>query len=419
MTNTNDNKGVDMAVDEKKKLHRQNYKLFIINLIVLILVSIRPGYPLEMVYHMAVPVFADFGDYLSSLGTEIKDSVATGRDTIDAMNEADLDDSVHENSYAYKTLDYDTKRVYIELYDTIMSFAESTTVSTTSDEVLSNAYDALTADHGELFWIKGYSCRTHTRRSEVIQLDFLPLYTMDESTRDYFQQKVDAAVTRILDNAPFTGTDYEKAKYVFDYLASNIEYERESDENQNILSVFLYERSVCQGFASATQYLLRELGVQSAIVTGLSNNVPHAWNLVVLDDEYYYMDTTWGNSTFTDENVHFVDYSYFAVTSAECDLTHKADVTFPLPSCRATVDNYYVQEGLLFSSFDEQVVIDACLKQLEDTGVASIKFASDDVYKTAANRLLRDGGIAEVCSSSIYYVDNAALRILTFKVDSE
>lgn len=416
MSNSHDING-EHRVDEqstssKKKipLSRQNAILVIINLIVLVIASIRPGYPLESIYNASAPIIASIGEALSNFGSGM--SVE-----IDARREAVLDDSEHENCYAYATLDYDTKRVYLEIYDAITSFTETVSVSTTSEDVLSDAYDALTADHGEMFWIKGYSSRTHTRRSEVIKIEFIPLYTMEQSTRDYFQVKINAAVDRILSDTSHLNTDYDKVKFVFDYLASNIEYERESDENQNILSVFLYERSVCQGFASATQYLLRELGVQSAIVTGLANNIPHAWNLVLMDNEYYYVDSTWGNSNFTDENDRYVDYSYFAVTTAENDLTHRADVTFPLPNCRATENNYYMKEGYFFSSYDPEAILNACTEQLEETGTASIKFASKELYKDAFSYLVTQGNIVRGGNGAVYYVDNPSLAIITLKID--
>lgn len=404
----------------EKKIHTINErstvsmgKCLFLNIILIIVTSLRPGYPLNMLYTYVSPHIVNI---VSEAQTLITEEIAEGRAAATDID-TPLDDEIHADSYAYNTLSYDEKVVYLEIYDALTSFSESITVSTLSEELLNEAYDAVIADHGEFYWSSGYSCRTHTRKSGVVQLDFVPLYTMDESTRDYFARKIDTAVTRILSDAPIDGNDYEKAKFVFDYLASNIEYSRTSDENQNILSVFLYHESVCQGYAAATQYLLRELGVQSTIVTGLANNEPHAWNLVLLDGEYYYIDTTWGNSSFTGESVRFIDYSYFAVTSAENDLTHRATVSFPLPNCRATSNNYYMQEQLFFSSFDTDAIVDTCKEGLEQDGIISLKYASADLYRKAVDYLIQQGNVAKICEGNVFYMGNEDLYTLTLKAE--
>ncbi len=61
---------------------------------------------------------------------------------------------------------------------------------------------------------------------------------------------------------------------------------------------FLNKKTVCQGYANATQYLLTLLGIPAVVVTGTAEGDTHAWNLVQLDGAYYFMDTTWGNSSY-------------------------------------------------------------------------------------------------------------------------
>ena len=151
-------------------------------------------------------------------------------------------------------------------------------------------------------------------------MDFSPKYTMDYDKRMELQAQIDASTEELLDGISVTDSDYDKAKYVFEILVQNVDYDSSVDNNQNIISAFLNRATVCQGYACATQYLLKMLGMESVIVTGTANGESHAWNLVKLDGNYYYMDTTWGNSRYLDDasqTAKYVNYNYLAVTSEE------------------------------------------------------------------------------------------------------
>ena len=68
----------------------------------------------------------------------------------------------------------------------------------------------------------------------------------------------------------------------------NIKWGR--NKNQNIISVFLNKKTVCQGYANATQYLLTLLGIPAVVVTGTAEGDTHAWNLVQLDGCMLFMN---------------------------------------------------------------------------------------------------------------------------------
>jgi len=327
---------------------------------------------------------------------------------------------VSASRYAYTTLNGETQRVYDEVYQTLLAHTKSVKVSTLDAAVLDEAYRAVMADYGEIFWNSGYVYTKYTRGDELVALDFAPGYTMTMEARSDIQREIDAAVAGILSGISADSSDYEKVRYVFDYLASNVEYVVGAKENQNIISVFLYGETVCQGYASATQYLLAQLGVQSAVVTGEVDGVSHAWNLVRMDNEYYYVDTTWGNSTYTGDGVpamRFVNYNYFGVTTEELLRTHAPDDTFVLPNCAASGNNYYVREGKFFSDWNPDAVGALCRESYERRETAvSVKFASGELYRRARQYLIEEGHITDYCSgiTSLYYVEDEVQNVLTF-----
>ena len=74
-------------------------------------------------------------------------------------------------------------------------------------------------------------------------------------------------------------------------------------DDQNIYSVFVNQRSVCAGYSKATQYLSGEAGRLLYLCDRRKQegNQSHAWNLVLCEGDYYYVDTTWGDPVFQSE----------------------------------------------------------------------------------------------------------------------
>ena len=211
------------------------------------------------------------------------------------LQDAVMVESVSYDRYAYQQLTEEEQTTYDQIYSCIENYSDRITLSTKDKDVLANAYEAVLADYGGLFWINGYQYNTYTSNNNVVGLEFEPKYTMSEDQRDIYQATVDSVAADWLSGISPSASDFDKALYVFETLIEKVDYDTNSLENQNILSVFLYQSTVCQGYADAAWYLLDKLGISSTIITGTANNESHAWNLVHLDGAYYYMDVTWGS----------------------------------------------------------------------------------------------------------------------------
>lgn len=368
------------------------------------------GYP-EMESSQTVIESTEFLTQNSEIDKQEAEAIAT-----------ETEHSAYTDNYAYGTLNEEAKLVYDEVLNTILEQSEKTEISTTDIDVLEQAYKAVCSDYGGLFWVSGYVYTQYTRAGKPVGMDFTPQYTMSYEERMELQQQIDASVEELLAGISISDSDYAKAKYVFEILIQNVDYESSIENNQNIISVFLNRATVCQGYACATQYLLRLLGIQSAIVTGNANGEAHAWNLVRLDGEYYYMDTTWGNSRYFDDGsqmAKYVNYSYLAVTSEEISRTHILDNSFALPECTSMTDNYFVQEGRYFTEFNPDA-IGAILADVWNAGGmdVAIKFSSPDLYNQAMNYFITEQHIADYCENitSIYYLEDMEQYVLTFNL---
>ena len=91
---------------------------------------------------------------------------------------------------------------------------------------------------------------------------------------------------------------YDKVKNSFiRNLIDHAEYEA-SEDDQNIAGIFWKKKAVCAGYARAVQYLLEQLGVPCIYVEGNARDSDegHAWNIVEINGEQYYVDATNGGS---------------------------------------------------------------------------------------------------------------------------
>lgn len=100
-------------------------------------------------------------------------------------------------------------------------------------------------------------------------------------------------------------SDYEKIKYLHDYLIKNNEYDKSLGDaagSYNVYGALVKGCSVCEGYARAYKYLLNSVGVECEIIVSAT----HAWNAVKLENKWYYVDCTWDDLGGTK-----VGYDYF------------------------------------------------------------------------------------------------------------
>lgn len=365
-------------------------------------------------------------DALSDLVSRLSDGESVSDIYLDQLADSVVAEpvsveSVSYDRYAYQQLDDTTKAVYDQILDCILNHSEKVSLSSCDVDVLANAYEAMMADYGNLFWMNGYQYNTYTSGDTVIGLEFAPKYTMDEEQRSIYQASVDTVADDWLSGISADASDYEKALYVFETLIEKVDYDANSEDNQNILSVFINQLTVCQGYADAAWYLLDKLGIESTVITGTANGEPHAWNLVYLDNAYYYMDVTWGNSKYLNldnSTEKRVNYAYLAMTTEELMQTHNITVSFEVPECLSNADNYFVHNGLYYDSFDINA-IGAAMASSYNSGSAeiSLKFGNTDIYTQVLDYFFDQQHISDYCSgiSSIYYILDENANVLTIR----
>ena len=225
---------------------------------------------------------------------------------------------------------------------------------------------------------------------------------------------------------PGTEDEYVKTKYLYDYLVEKTEYDKEAPNNQNICSVFVENRSVCQGYAKALQYLMQKSGMVSMLVTGFAEQEGHAWNLVRVNGAYYYVDATWGDAsyTFTEESTSYlgemppINYDYFLVTTKDLYVTHEPDGSIRLPECVSQKDNYYVREGLYLDEYNEdklRLIFEQAYAG--NSGYVMFKCSNESVFDIIKQKLIDDQEVFRFIKNqgeSIAYTDNRKQCTISF-----
>ena len=103
----------------------------------------------------------------------------------------------------------------------------------------------------------------------------------------------------------------EKINTIVNYVIDYMEYdagvyddgELESIYNKDALKYALEGKGVCRNYTALTTVLMQEAGIDVYEVT----NEDHIWNLVKIDDQYYWIDTTWLDG-FTKEEILSSEY---------------------------------------------------------------------------------------------------------------
>lgn len=234
------------------------------------------------------------------------------------------------------------------------------------ENMIQNVIVAVIYDNPDIFWYDynfSYACKDdYNAKSLIITLNFL--YEYDEI--EEMISEIEEVANDIVRETSYMD-EYEKSKYVYTYIAQNTVYKKSSNMN-NIYGVLVEGRAVCEGYAKTYCYLMKKCGIESAVITGMSKNQAHAWNIVKINNRYYYVDNTWGDPIIEGDRVDplYVDYSYLHLPYEDISVTHIEDELYnDIHKNNDLEDNFYVKEALCFSKYDENIIYMSLRDEIE------------------------------------------------------
>ncbi|MCM1329370.1 MAG: hypothetical protein NC253_07995 [Ruminococcus sp.] len=295
--------------------------------------------------------------------------------------------------YSYRVM---TDEKYIYIYDTLVTAIDkrrtninfSGVMAITIDDYLA-VYQQLYNDEMNMFFLDpkfqyAENVSTKTLTAAVMS------YKHSSETIDSMEAEIETEVNRVLSGITPEMSQYDIVKYFHDYICENIVYDNEADNCSNIYGAFVGKRALCQGMAKAFSYLCSKVGIETLTITGMSDGLPHMWNMVKLGGEWYHIDPTYDNADNANYG-RYVRYDYFCVDSETIRAKRTIDGTdYEYPEATATRCNYYVKNGLVGTDLDsvKKILTEQVVKSAEGKKVtAQVKCADKAVYDEAMDKL--------------------------------
>ncbi len=336
--------------------------------------------------------------------------------------------------YAYNLLGETERQLYVSMVDALEHFTPTLDAfpEGTTEETLFRVNQYVLADHPEIFWsaADGTAYWNRDLQGNHVMISYSFDYSMSQEEALPLQEAIETRVSDIVSGIQAT-EDYEIALAVYEFVVHSCEYDdaaadamREGGLDSDLYRVshltgaLLDGKAICGGYARAVQYLLQQFGMEATYVTGGN----HAWNLVRLDGEYYYVDATWGDPTLDGSDLQdHLTYSYFAMTTADLQRKYTLDAdTLPLPECIATADNYFYRNGMVletYSTSSVKRVLQSCLRQ--GVSCAYLKFLQEEEYIAAKADLFQEKEIIKVLDDAYGYTGNRDYTIVYLTDDDQ
>lgn len=226
-------------------------------------------------------------------------------------------------------------------------------------------------------------------------MTFTVTYVYDKETISAKQAEIAAKANEIIaQNISDDMTASDKALALYNYLVDNCVYDKDAlaaaegsdytkagmsefEDSFNTYGILVNGKGVCMSYAYSYRLLCDMSGVECMVITGyLDGNLPHAWNMIRLDDEWYEIDCT--NNAVTTGIPYFLykaDSKLAEQSGYTKDNLFEIDDAVDRYSGEDATKEYYESNGLATDSMEvyKQLIID---NVTADTGVFAIRWNS-------------------------------------------
>ena len=177
-------------------------------------------------------------------------------------------------------------------------------------------------------------------------------YTTNSEQEAFVKSEVKRLVAELITPSM---SDVEKVKVINEYIVKKTTYSKNTQASPHAAYTILTEgKGVCQAYATLAYMMLTEADMEAHYVTGFAGE-DHAWNLVKVDGEWYHLDPTWNDPTFSSSVAsypgmsEYISYDYFLISDRVIGQDHTMDARKGLP--RATSERFGVMRSDMSTPF--------------------------------------------------------------------
>lgn len=288
--------------------------------------------------------------------------------------------------FHYEQLSAKQKTLYQEMYNIFINVEEEGKISNKDVKDIKTVHEALMYDHPELFYVE----------METVYDDYRlePVYYFDKNEIINYQEQLAQEKEKIYNEMPDTDM-YGQMQYIYEYVIDNVSYDENAENNQLLISSMLEGKTVCTGYAKMIQYLLQDMGVNTTLIVGglfdEDNQLQrHAWNMVEYDQDYYYIDATWGD----DEDNQMILNEYFMFSSEDMLKFYTPETEYKTTSSQK--NTYFVKNNLYYDQYDLSLLVNAVDQEKR---MMQVRFDAD-IYEYAKDRIAHTNDVFDLLAKA-------------------
>ena len=223
--------------------------------------------------------------------------------------------------YYYNHMNKAQQAVYHSILSGVKNLEDEFQIPVLEGEELYNVFFQMRLDHPEIFWVSSYKYRYYKDSPNLI---FIPEYLFDKKKICEHQKAMTARVEKLIRLAQKL-SEWEKEKYVHDFICENIRYDKlKKSYSHEIIGPLGQGVGVCEGIAKAVKVLLDALGVWCVIA--ICGNNPETseirYDYFNLDDSQIFRD----HEPLIASAPHCGDHEHFYYKEKKLSFTKKEDV---------------------------------------------------------------------------------------------
>lgn len=302
---------------------------------------------------------------------------------------------------------------YVDIVKTLLieNEAEVEISNNLNESQINEIYKAINYDLPQLFFIdSNYEIRwIENANNEKIKTSLLFNFKNYKEGLNFARADVQKQAQDIANSISSLDSDYEKVLKIYEYFTLSNQYDITTASDQSCYSVLVDKKGVCASFARAFQYVMGLLNVNCIFVTGTLNGVPHAWNMVEIDNSWYHVDATNANSGIKG----VVDYQYLLIPTDKMMKAVTIDDLDALPVANSDRFNYYKMNNQFFEKYDRNIISKA-INSNKNNKVITFEFKSPTELDNAVKDLIKNQQIYPIVNTSkIQYFINEKRNLIT------